>query len=187
MCWILVDKFTTFRASTLAPTMASRLRGDLHRSTSARKSCIWIHWLGCPVTLSKLYSGSLVVMISSMSCDVMILCPSRVLANIITSRLWVASSWGRLLPEIQKKLKAHVVFVQLGVCPDFGWIIYIPVDIVRSWWSQWVVVMAAQHWYPWWRWSGLILCEDATLIRLWLHSLSGYLQIVVVEIFLQFP
>jgi hypothetical protein len=67
MCWILVDKFTTFGASTLAPTMASRLRGHLHISTSARKSCIWIHWLGCPVTLSKLYSGCLVVMISTMS------------------------------------------------------------------------------------------------------------------------
>jgi hypothetical protein len=116
----------------------------------------------------------------------MILCPSRVLANIITSSLWVALSQGRLLPEIQKKLKAHVVFVQLGVCPDFGWIIYIPVDIVRSWWSKWEVVMAAQHCYPWWRWSGLIICEHATLIRLWLHSLSGYLQSVLWRFFCNF-
>ncbi len=54
---------------------------------------------------------------------------------------------------------------------------------IRRWWSQWVV-MVALHCYLWcscW-WSDTLW---ATLIRLWLLSLSYYLQ-TVLEISLQF-
>jgi hypothetical protein len=67
------------------------------------------------------------------------------------------------------------------ICTDFGLVtICLPTPIVRSWWSQWVVVMAAHHRYLWWRWRCDTLC--ATLITLWLHLLLCYLQTVVVEI-----
>ncbi len=59
------------------------------------------------------------------------------------------------------------------VCPSFGKIIiclYTP--IVGSWWTQ-RVVMAACHYHLWWRWWFVTLW--ATLMRLWLHSLSCYL------------
>jgi hypothetical protein len=63
------------------------------------------------------------------------------------------------------------------VCPGFGLlIIYLSTPTVRSSQSQWVV-MAALHCYSWWRWWSDTLW--ATLIKLWLHSLSCYLQIDV--------
>jgi hypothetical protein len=51
-------------------------------------------------------------------------------------------------------------------------IIYSSAPTVRSWWLQWV---AARHCYLWCRWWSDTLW--ATLIRLWLHSLSSCLQI----------
>jgi hypothetical protein len=48
-------------------------------------------------------------------------------------------------------------------------------------WSSHCVVMAACCCCLWWRWWSDALW--ATLIRLWLHLLSCYLQIVVLEIF----
>jgi hypothetical protein len=70
------------------------------------------------------------------------------------------------------------------VCPDFWLIIvYLSTPNMRSLWSQWVV-MAACHCHSLGRGQSDILC--ATLIMLWLHRLSCYFQIVVVEISLQF-
>ncbi len=52
------------------------------------------------------------------------------------------------------------------------------------WLSEWVV-MAVHHWYLWWSWwrSDTLW---ASLIRLWQHSLLCHVQIVDVDICLQF-
>ncbi len=72
------------------------------------------------------------------------------------------------------------------VCPDFGQIImYLSTPTVRSWWIQWVVMeqlgiaICDERW--WWS-----ISFSETLRRLFLHSLSCDLQLLVVEISLQF-
>ncbi len=78
--------------------------------------------------------------------------------------------------------KQHVdcleFFAQFGLI-----IIYYLHPLIEIWWTQ-GVIRAACHCYSWWRCSFDNLW--VSLVRLWWHSLSYYLQIDIVEISLQF-
>jgi hypothetical protein len=87
-----------------------------------------------------------------------------------------------LLLEMQEKLRTQILYN--GMPKILGGFIHTDLThCLRSWLSHWVV-MATCHCYSWWRWWSDTLW--VSLIRLWLHSLSCYLQIVVVGITLQF-
>jgi hypothetical protein len=87
------------------------------------------------------------------------------------------------LPFASRNVRDSEHIFCMMICPDLGLIIiYLSTPTVTSWWRQWVV-MAACCCYLWWRWWSDTLW--GTLVRLRLHSLLGYLQIVIEESFMQ--
>ncbi len=84
---------------------------------------------------------------------------------------------------MQQKLRTQILYNGLSEILGEPLHTYLHQLSWGSWWNQWVV-MASHHCYSWWSWWSDTLWE--TLIRLWLHSLSCYLQIIIVEISLQF-
>jgi hypothetical protein len=66
-------------------------------------------------------------------------------------------------------------------CTNFRLVIlYLSTPTVRSWWNQWLSIVAC-HSNSWWRWQSL-----SRGYKLQLHLLSYYFPIVVAEISLQF-
>ncbi len=138
-------------------------------------------WSRIPNSISNLMPFGLESLVLVMNCKsthflcVPILCVpiaqrnSHKLFNLLSAsqhHIWVFP----LLPERQQKLRTQIVYNGL---PKFWQIIIcLSTLTVGSWWTQ-SVVMAARHCRLWWRWWSVTLW--ATLMRLWLHSLSCYL------------
>jgi hypothetical protein len=115
---------------------------------------------------------------------------SLVYPVLYDSKRWVLCVFRSSLSSWSGFKNASVVLVCLvcsmclKIAQNFGLIVmFLSTPTVGSWWNQ-LVPMAACHCYLWWRWWSDTLW--ATLIRLWLHFLSCYLQNVV-EISLQSP
>ncbi len=75
------------------------------------------------------------------------------------------------------------------LCPNFGLvvIIYLSTPTVKSWWNQWLSIVAC-HSNSWWRWwcDGLKATVTLTRLQVTTALIVIYFPIVVVEISVQF-
>jgi hypothetical protein len=96
---------------------------------------------------------------------------------------WVSSyimtAYSCHLQKCDRNSRQILYHAVLKILSRFLYSIYWSTATVGRWSSQWIVNAS------WWKWRSETLWPHH-LTRLWLHSLLLYLQLTVVEIFLQF-